>query len=115
MRFNENIKNIKKRSDALLIEHIRDKYETVSIVGMSKNSGKTVALNYLIQEAYGEGMSIGITSIGRDGESVDIVTDTDKPPIYLEEGTLLATSSQMIDLGDANIEKIGRASCRERV
>lgn len=88
----------------MLIEHIRDKYETVSIVGMSKNSGKTVALNYLIQEAYGEGMSIGITSIGRDGESIDIVTDTDKPPIYLEEGTLLATSSQMIDLGDANIE-----------
>ena len=88
----------------MLIEHIKDKYETVSIVGMSKNSGKTVALNYLIQEAYGEGMNIGITSIGRDGESVDIVTDTDKPPIYLEEGTLLATSSQMLDLGDANIE-----------
>lgn len=71
---------------------------------MSKNSGKTVALNYLIQEAYEAGIAIGITSIGRDGEAVDIVTETDKPPIFVEEGTLIATSTQMIQLGDANIE-----------
>lgn len=71
---------------------------------MSKNSGKTVALNYLIGEAYDAGINIGLTSIGRDGESIDIVTDTDKPPIFVEEGTLIATSTQMIQLGDANIE-----------
>lgn len=88
----------------MLLKHIKDKYKRVSIVGMSKNSGKTVALNYLIQEAYDADVRIGITSIGRDGESIDIVTDTDKPPIFLEEGTLLATSTQMIQLGDANIE-----------
>lgn len=88
----------------MLLEHIKDKYQRISIVGMSKNSGKTVALNYLIQEAYEEGISIGITSIGRDGEDVDIVTDTDKPPIFVEEGTLIATSSQMLQLGDASIE-----------
>lgn len=88
----------------MLLEHIKDKYKRISIVGMSKNSGKTVALNYLIGEAYNEGINIGITSIGRDGESIDIVTDTDKPPIYVEEGTILATSTKMIQLGDANIE-----------
>lgn len=88
----------------MLIEHIKDKYKRISIVGMSKNSGKTVALNYLIGEAYDQGIKIGITSIGRDGESIDIVTDTDKPPIFVEEGTLIATSTKMIQLGDANIE-----------
>lgn len=71
---------------------------------MSKNSGKTVALNHLIGEAYNESIAIGITSIGRDGESLDIVTDTEKPPIFLEEGTLIATARKMMELGDANIE-----------
>lgn len=87
-----------------MIQLINGKYKTISIVGMSKNSGKTVALNHLISGAYDEGISIGITSIGRDGESLDVVTDTEKPMIYAEEGTLIATATKMIDLGDANIE-----------
>lgn len=88
----------------MLIELIKDKYKKISIVGMSKNSGKTVALNYLIDEAYEADIDIGITSIGRDGESIDIVTDTDKPPIFAYENTLIATSTEMLKLGDANIE-----------
>lgn len=87
-----------------MIQLINGKYKTVSIIGMSKNSGKTVALNHLIEEAYNAGICIGITSIGRDGESVDIVTDTEKPMIYAEEGTLIATATKMIDMGDASIE-----------
>lgn len=87
-----------------MIQLINGKYKTISIIGMSKNSGKTVALNHLIGEAYNAGISIGITSIGRDGESVDIVTDTEKPMIYAEEGTLIATARKMIDMGDASIE-----------
>lgn len=88
----------------MLIELIKDKYKKISIVGMSKNSGKTVALNYLIEESYEENIDIGITSIGRDGESIDIVTNTDKPSIFVYENTLLATSTDMLRLGDANIE-----------
>ncbi|WP_235601270.1 hypothetical protein [Tissierella sp. P1] len=89
-----------------MLELINGKYKTISIVGMSKNSGKTVALNHLIGEAIDEGLSIGITSIGRDGESLDIVTETEKPRIFVEEGTLIATATGMLDLGDANIEII---------
>lgn len=87
-----------------MIHLINGKYKTISIIGMSKNSGKTVALNHLIGEAYNEDISIGITSIGRDGESVDIVTDTEKPRIFAQEGTLIATATKMIEMGDANIE-----------
>ena len=57
-----------------MLELINGKYKTISIVGMSKNSGKTVALNHLIGKLIDEGLPIGITSIGRDGESLDIVT-----------------------------------------
>jgi len=87
-----------------MIELVNGKYKTISIIGMSKNSGKTVALNHLIGEAIDDGIPIGITSIGRDGESLDIVTETDKPRIFVEEGTFIATSTGMLSLGDANIE-----------
>lgn len=51
-----------------LIYDLSQKYKTLSIVGMSKNAGKTTALNYLIEEAMDEGVMLGITSTGRDGE-----------------------------------------------
>ena len=89
-----------------MLELIEGRYKTISIVGMAKNSGKTVALNHLIGEAMEEGVTIGITSIGRDGESLDIVTETEKPRIYVEEGTLIATATGMLPLGDANMEII---------
>ncbi len=88
----------------MLIEFIKDKYKTISIVGMSKNSGKTVTLNHLIGEAMYEDIPIGITSIGRDGEGEDVVTETEKPRIYVEAGTYVATAREMLPLGDANIE-----------
>ena len=89
-----------------LIELIKDKYKTVSIVGMSKNSGKTVTLNHLILEAMDEEIIVGITSIGRDGENLDIVTETEKPRIYVGEGNYIATAREMLKFGDANIEII---------
>lgn len=89
-----------------LIELIQGKYKTVSIVGMSKNSGKTVALNHLIGEAMEEDIIVGITSIGRDGENLDIVTETEKPRIYVGEGNYIATAKEMLNYGDANIEII---------
>ena len=89
-----------------LIELIKDKYKTVSIVGMSKNSGKTVTLNHLIGEAMEEDVIVGITSIGRDGENLDIVTETEKPRIYVGEGNYIATAREMLKYGDANIEII---------
>lgn len=87
-----------------MLELINGKYKTISIVGMAKNSGKTVALNHLISEAMESNLPLGITSIGRDGESLDIVTETEKPSIFVEEGTFIATSTKMLELGDANIE-----------
>ncbi len=87
-----------------LLSLIGDKYKIISIVGMGKNTGKTVTLNQLISEAIEEGIPIGMTSIGRDGESLDIVSDTEKPRIYAEEGTIIATATGLLPLGDASIE-----------
>lgn len=89
-----------------LLNLIKDNYKIISIVGMAKNSGKTVTLNHLLMEAMEAGVPVGITSLGRDGESLDLVTETEKPRIFATEGTIIATSTSLLSLGDANVEII---------
>ena len=80
------------------------KYKTISIVGMAKNAGKTTALNYFLEEAMDEGMILGITSTGRDGESTDLVTNTDKPRVFLETDTIVSVPTELYDLAEAGLE-----------
>jgi len=87
-----------------LLKELATKYKTVSIVGMAKNSGKTTALNFFIEEAMDEGLLIGVTSTGRDGESTDLVTGTEKPRVYLYSGTLVSVPTQLYDLAEAGLE-----------
>ena len=89
-----------------LLEKLSKEYKSVSIVGMAKNAGKTTALNYLIEEAYDEGLTLGITSTGRDGETVDLVTETEKPKVYLYEDTLVSVPSRLMELAEAGLEII---------
>lgn len=70
-------------------------YKSVSIIGMNKNVGKTTTLNHILKEARGN-ISLGLTSIGRDGEELDCVTATEKPKIYIECGTVIATAKQCL-------------------
>lgn len=69
-------------------------YPSVSIVGMAKNAGKTECLNHILRETQSKAYKLGVTSIGVDGESKDIVTETGKPEITLSEGTLFVTSEK---------------------
>ncbi len=88
----------------------------VAIVGTAKNVGKTTTLNYLLerlgqvasssrsahpddrrgQEARslraGSDLPLGLTSVGRDGEEFDAVTDLPKPRISPPVGSLVATA-----------------------
>ncbi|MBM7616258.1 lysine 5,6-aminomutase reactivase subunit KamB [Alkaliphilus hydrothermalis] len=64
---------------------------SLAIVGMEKNVGKTTTMNYIIENAWGKHL-LGLTSIGIDGEKEDQVTGTDKPMVYVEKGTLIATA-----------------------
>ena len=87
-----------------LLEQLSQRYKTVSIVGMAKNAGKTTALNYMIEEAMDEGIVLGVTSTGRDGESTDLVTGTDKPRVFLESDTIVSVPTQLYELADAGLE-----------
>lgn len=79
-----------------------DRARTLSIVGMCKNAGKTTVLNWLLGQSHGR--VLGLTSIGRDGESTDVVTGTEKPGIFVPEGTLIATAKDMLALSDVTQE-----------
>lgn len=68
----------------------------VGIAGTAKNTGKTTALNALLRAAREHGTSVGVTSIGYDGESIDTVTGLPKPRIVLEAGTIAATSESCV-------------------
>jgi len=68
----------------------------VTIVGMAKNVGKTVTLNYMQKVLHNEGRIFGLTSIGRDGETFDVLTNMAKPLIVVQSGTILATTEKVI-------------------
>lgn len=79
---------------------------------MAKNAGKTTALNFLIEEALDEGIKLGITSTGRDGETTDLVTETEKPRVYLYEDTLVSVPRQLYELAEAGLEIISISNYR---
>ena len=98
-----------------LLYDLSTKYKTISIVGMAKNAGKTTALNYLIEEAMDEGLQLGITSTGRDGETTDLVTGTDKPRVYLYEDTIVSVPTQLYDLAEAGLEIVRKSNYRTSI
>lgn len=87
-----------------MLQELSQKYKRISIVGMAKNAGKTTALNYLIEEAMDEGLTLGITSTGRDGEGTDVVTGTEKPRVFLDTDTIVSVPTQLYEMADAGLE-----------
>lgn len=65
---------------------------TLAIMGMTKNTGKTVALNHVLAQAAASATRVGVTSIGRDGEDHDQVYQVPKPPVLVWPGSLVATA-----------------------
>jgi len=79
-----------------VLKHIVDNhYKNISVVGLSKNAGKTVALNGLLEYFFEAGIRLGLTSSGRDGERKDVLTNTEKPGIFVVKGTLFSTTDAL--------------------
>ena len=68
------------------------KYDSLSIVGLEKNVGKTECLNYILSRLPLDNINVAVTSIGIDGENKDQVTSTKKPEIFLREGMYFSTA-----------------------
>lgn len=61
------------------------------MVGLAKNTGKTVTLNHMIAEAADAGLTLLLASLGRDGEYRDALGDHRKPAIRVPVGSFYAT------------------------
>lgn len=68
------------------------KYNSIAIVGLAKNAGKTECLNYILRRVKNTGKRFALTSIGIDGESRDQVCQTPKPEIEVFEDMIFITS-----------------------
>ncbi len=69
-------------------------YKSLSIVGLEKNTGKTETLNYILSRLKNMDKRVALTSIGIDGESRDIVTDTQKPEIRIYQGMIFISAEK---------------------
>ncbi len=69
-------------------------YRSLSIVGLEKNTGKTVCLNYILRRLHQTDTRCAVTSIGVDGEQTDAVFGNAKPEITLYEGMQFITSEK---------------------
>jgi hypothetical protein len=69
----------------------------LALVGLAKNTGKTVALAALLRELEERGRRVGVTSVGRDGEARDVIDRRiEKPRIELATGSLVATTDSLL-------------------
>ncbi|MEO9169962.1 MAG: hypothetical protein ABI282_04000 [Candidatus Baltobacteraceae bacterium] len=72
------------------------------IVGTGKNTGKTVAMRAVYEAALARGTFPGLTSIGRDGETIDIGDGGAKPRLFLRAGTYVATARDVLPRSPAS-------------
>jgi hypothetical protein len=73
---------------------------SLSLIGLSKNVGKTTTTNHLLETLVGEkhyrSDELALTSHGLDGETTDALTGLPKPRYVPQAGFLIATTSGLI-------------------
>lgn len=80
--------------------------KSLSFIGMSKNSGKTTALNHVLAYLYRNKINVGLTSVGRDGEDKDVLTKKEKPKIVVQTGTMFATTTELLKVCAIQYEQL---------
>jgi hypothetical protein len=86
---------------------------SLALVGLAKNTGKTVTLAAILAEHAAAGRTVGVTSIGRDGERHDVIdARIEKPSVRLQAGDLLASTGALLRASGLAHERIERTGVR---
>lgn len=81
----------------MLLSELTASARRLALVGLAKNTGKTVALGTLLRELEADGRHVGVTSVGRDGEERDVIDfRIEKPRIEMPGGSLVATTDSLL-------------------
>jgi hypothetical protein len=79
------------------LSDLTENIQRLALVGLAKNTGKTVALAALLRELEDQGRRVGVTSVGRDGEARDVIDRRiEKPQIKLAKGSIVATTDGLL-------------------
>jgi hypothetical protein len=86
---------------------------TLALVGLAKNTGKTVTLAAILAEHAAASRRVGVTSIGRDGEHHDVIdARIEKPRILLQAGDLVASTAALMRASGVAHERLARTAVR---
>ncbi|MCB9520204.1 MAG: hypothetical protein H6698_08265 [Myxococcales bacterium] len=88
----------------MLLETLPADARRVAVIGVAKNAGKTTALNALLAEADAAGRTVGVLSVGVDGEAHDAISGAPKPPVRVPRGTLVCTAEATLRTASAGVE-----------
>ncbi|GAW92275.1 hypothetical protein [Calderihabitans maritimus] len=77
---------------------------TVGIAGTAKNTGKTTTTDVILRLLHQQERTVGLTSIGYDGEEIDNITGLPKPRLRLLPGMLVATAEKCLQVSRAELE-----------
>lgn len=80
-----------------------NEYKIISIIGLAKNVSKTTTLNHILKNLKGK-IKLGLTSIGRDGERYDVISNFPKPRIFVKKGTYIATAQECYNNSEVSME-----------
>jgi hypothetical protein len=85
----------------------------LALVGLAKNTGKTETLAAILRELAAQQKSVGVTSIGRDGEEHDVIdARIDKPRIVLQAGSLVASTGALLRASGVAHERVAQTGVR---
>lgn len=76
----------------------------IAFVGVAKNSGKTTTMNFCLQRASEQKREVLAVSIGLDGEKIDAILGTPKPPVFVFEGQWVITTRKMLEIAGATLK-----------
>jgi hypothetical protein len=85
----------------------------VALVGLAKNTGKTETLTAILAAHEAEGVPVGVTSIGRDGEERDVIDPRiGKPRVRLVPGSLVASTAPLLRGSGLAFEQLAQTAIR---
>jgi hypothetical protein len=85
----------------------------LALVGLAKNTGKTETLAAILSEHAAAGITVGVTSIGRDGEEHDVIdARISKPRVRLGVGSLVATTGELLRASGLPHERLEQTGVR---
>jgi len=88
--------------DAILDLALATGAPSLFFVGVGKNVGKTVAMRAVYEATVRARMTVGLASIGRDGEAIDSGDGQPKPRLLLRPGAVIATARSVLPQSPAS-------------